>query len=129
MGNLEDLTSAFIEYQLQMKEFILKDSSLQYLEGSTEVIEGGARFWLPLLPQDVITQDVLCESYRLFVNAIMDRGSDHHKIVEEFKCSAARVLHFLEQKDIVMESTLDEIFDEVNDELNKQMLLSAECVQ
>ncbi|MEW4370085.1 hypothetical protein [Paenibacillus kandeliae] len=129
MSKLEDLVTTFIDYQLQMKEFILKVSNLQYLEGSTDVIEGGARFWLPLLPQDEITQDVLCESYTIFVDTIMEKCPEDDKIAVEFRKSADRVLSFLKQQDIVMESTLDEVFDEIHDELQKQILLSSDCVE
>lgn len=102
----------------------MKDSSMTYIEGSSEIVESGAYEWLPLEPGQKIDQKEICEQYIGIL-----RDATHLKLdgepLNQFNESGKRVLSFLKQDSIVWQRTGSEVYDEIVEELGMQLELSS----
>ncbi|MEJ8306691.1 hypothetical protein [Saccharibacillus sacchari] len=101
----------------------MKDSSMTYIEGSSDIVESGAYEWLPLTPGQKLDQTEICEQYTVILQQTIHLKLDG-ALLNRFNESGERVLSFLRQDSIVWQSTGPEVYEEIVKELDIQLELS-----
>lgn len=101
----------------------MKDSSMTYIEGSSEIVESGAYEWMPLTSGQKLDQKAICDQYALILDETIHLKLDG-KLLDRFNESGERVMSFLRQDSIVWQSTGPDVYDEIVKELDRQLELS-----
>lgn len=124
MGNVKDIIGRYKKVNEQLEQFVLFASRLSYIEGSSQVVEGGAYAWAPLEnpaqhEQSQIYQDYATVAYqaRLIIeNNLIGR-------LAEFDASVESVLSHISQGTIVFIADVDDAFSAIKVELDVQQAL------
>lgn len=122
MSDKEILRNQLHAILILIKAF-MKDSSMTYIEGSSEIVESGAYEWLPLTPGQTIDQTEICERYTVILDETTHLKLDG-ELLDRFNESGQRVLSFLRQDSIVWQSSGPEVYEEIVKELDTQLELS-----
>jgi len=122
MSDKEILRNKLQAILILIKAF-MKESSMTYIEGSSEIVESGAYEWLPLTPGQTLDQAEICEQYTIILQETTHLKLDG-ELLKQFNESGERVLSFLRQDSIVWQSTGPEVYEEIVRELDAQLELS-----
>jgi hypothetical protein len=124
--NVISLIQDFKELEERINQFIKEDSSLEYLEGSKEVVDGGAFAWSKLKLAESIKQDNIDADYMDLaekVRAIMKVDSSPD--IEKFESSYELVLNYIRQDTLLWVPGLKSVLDSIKSELDLQQLFLA----
>lgn len=122
MNETEVLKKKLLAISVLIKAF-LKDSSVLYISGSSEIVESGAYEWLPLNQGKKIEQKDICEQYEQILDETTHLKVDS-SVLTAFEQSGERVLSFLRQDSIIWQNTTSKVYDEIIKELDVQLELS-----
>ena len=123
MGKTTDRKTAFHELSVAIKAFILEESSLVHIEGSNEVVDGGAYKWKTLSEESKRTQQHLSSRYVQLIDSIVQENLDEESL-DRFTCSRDRVLSLLKQDSVVLQDTNEKVYEDITEELKLQAWLS-----
>ncbi len=122
MSDKEVLRNKLRAILILIKAF-MKDSSMTYIEGSSDIVESGAYEWLPLTPGQTLDQTEICEQYMAILQETTHLKLDG-ELLDRFNESGERVLSFLRQDSIVWQSSSHAVYEEIVKELDIQLELS-----
>lgn len=124
MGNVEDIIVGYKKVNDQLEQFVLFASGLSYIEGSNQVVEGGAYAWVPL---EIPNQDEQFQIYKEYTSVafqarLIIEGRLNGRL-EEFDASVESVLNHISQSAIVFSADVDAAFSAIKVELDVQQAL------
>lgn len=122
MGMSATLQDKFHEIFIEI-EFFFGKSTLVYVEGSSEIVEGGAYKWANLAEEDAQLQKTLCAKYVRLIDLIhhLEMESDSF---DDLDYSSKRVLRLLRQDCAVLQNTTKQVCEDIAQQLNLQLILS-----
>lgn len=122
MDSPMNLQDKFNEIFIEMEFFVAK-SSLIYVEGSSEMVEGGAYKWANLDAADTEVQRKLCAKYVRLIDLIhyLEMEGDSS---DDLDCSSRRVLRMLRQDGAVLQNTTRQVCEDIAQQLDLQLILS-----
>lgn len=123
MGKATDRKTAFHEISVAIQSFVLEESSLVHIEGSNEVVDGGAYKWTALSEEGKQTQQRLYSEYLQLIDSIVQENLDEESL-DRFTCSRDRVLSLLKQDSVVLQDTNEKVYEDITEELKLQAWLS-----
>ncbi|KAA9001019.1 hypothetical protein F4V43_14350 [Paenibacillus spiritus] len=126
MSNTERILDGYKNIESRIHAFIIEHSRVEYLEGSNEIVHGGAFSWTRLLGGDSDLQEVLCLDYtelgRKAINVLESATSRH---LDDFCRSYESVLSYLRQDSLVWVPSLEQLFQSIKIELDIQQFFVA----
>jgi hypothetical protein len=128
MDALKKLTEEFMEFQTQLKNFLLNDSALKFIEGSKDIVEGGAYSWVQLSKDQIANQQVLITTYDKIMEPILKciNSEVEGENTTSLRHSYDRVKNVLKQEGIVFENDIKDVYTEISKELKLQLYLSTQ---
>ncbi|MBT2287950.1 hypothetical protein J7E73_02155 [Paenibacillus albidus] len=113
-----------MELEEKIKTFITAQSALDFFEGSTAVVEGGAYSWRPLSSAGAEMQYKLCKEYvELAAQGRLTLEQKESPYLKTFDESYHVALGYLYQQDLVFVPTLEEVFGILKKEIDLQRFL------
>ncbi|KUP25818.1 hypothetical protein [Paenibacillus sp. DMB5] len=109
------------ELETRIDEFIREDSSIEYVEGSDEVVDGGAFAWSKLDPSEVNKQNLIHDEYIDLSNKvreILNNENSPHK--ERFEQSYELVVSYIRQDTLLWVPGLVNVINDIKVQLNLQ---------
>lgn len=124
MDQIGDLMLAYEQIEGQIRVFITDYSGVEYVEGSKEVVDGGAFAWAKLKSQEAEMQSRLRLNYVKLSETVRQKlelkGSPH---LAEFDRSRDTVLGYIRQDSMLWVPSLKEASEAVKTELDLQKYL------
>lgn len=124
MDGIEDLKIRYVLLEERIRSFILVHSDVEYVQGSSEIVEGGAFTWTELSPESKGLQLELWREYisisRQARKLLAETESPHQEIFEE---SYLEVKSCLKQNSMLWGPCLQDIFRNMKKELDLQRSL------
>ncbi|MBU5672015.1 hypothetical protein [Paenibacillus brevis] len=124
MENIEELKIQYILLEERIRSFILVHSDLEYVQGSNEIVEGGAFTWTELSSESKALQLELWREYisisRQARKFLAETDSPHLELFEE---SFLEVKTCLKQNGMLWGPCLQDIFRNMKKELDLQRSL------
>lgn len=116
-----DFVQTFKGLEARINEFINDDSSLEYVEGSEEVVAGGAYAWSKLKPAEIYKQDHIDSDYIELADKIRKvLKNEHSPHIEKFERSCALVLNYIRQDTLLWVPGLKNVIENIKSELDLQ---------
>lgn len=129
MESIELLKERYKSLEEQFRLFILAHCSIEYVQGSSECVEGGAFAWAELSPE---SRNFQSELYHEYISLIKQAGEQMEKkasgYIETFEQSCAEVTSYLKQENLLWGPSLEDVFANLKKELDLQRGLIAQPV-
>ncbi|MBA9087834.1 hypothetical protein FHR92_004327 [Fontibacillus solani] len=113
----------------RVREFICIHSNIEYIQGSSECVEGGAFAWVKLSEDLKCLQIKLYSDYMIIAEEartfLVETGSTY---IETFDRSCADLQSYIKQENLLWSSDLLEVFDSAKKELDLQRGLIAQPI-
>ncbi|WP_342421643.1 hypothetical protein [Paenibacillus sp. FSL E2-0178] len=127
MEDVVNFVQTFKGLEERINEFINEDSSLEYVEGSEEVVAGGAYAWSKLKPAEISKQDHIDSDYMELAEEVRNvLKSDHSPHLEKFERSCALVLNYIRQDTLLWVPGLKNVIENIKSELDLQQFFMEE---
>lgn len=129
MESIELIKERYIALEEQIRIFIFAHTDIEYVQGSSEVVEGGAFTWAELSPESKFVQTKLYHEYiSLIKQANRNLKKNGSSYLETFETSCTEVKSYLKQENLLWGSSLQEVFNAVKKELDLQRGLMAQTI-
>lgn len=126
MKKLLTLVQAFKDLEERINAFISDDSSIEYVEGSEEVVVGGAYAWSKLKPVAISKQEHIDADYvELAEKVRTELKKDNSPNIEKFERSYELVLNYIRQDTLLWVPGLKNVLNEIKFELDIQQFYFA----
>lgn len=121
MEDVVNFVQTFKDLEVRITEFINEDSSLEYVEGSKEVVDGGAYAWSKLKPAEISKQDHIDFDYiELAEEVRIVLENEHSPHIEKFERSFELVLNYIRQDTLLWVPGLKNVIEDIKSELDLQ---------
>lgn len=118
------LLEAFKGLEERINAFINDDSSIDYVEGSKEVVDGGAYAWSKLKPAEIIRQDHIYADYEGLAERVrVILKHDNSPNIERFERSYELVINYIRQDTLLWIPGLKNVLESIKTELNLQQFI------
>ncbi|WP_410769310.1 hypothetical protein [Fontibacillus sp. BL9] len=129
MEPMELLKERYKALEERIRLFILVHSDIEYVQGSSECVEGGAFAWTELSAESKCIQTELYHEYM----SLIKQAKKHLKKIgssylDTFERSCSEVKSYLKQDNLLWGPCLQDIFNSVKKELDLQRGLIAQPV-
>lgn len=129
MESIELLKERYKSLEERLRIFIFVHCSIEYVQGSSECVEGGAFTWADLSPESRNFQSELYHDYiSLIKQAIEQMEKKASGYIEIFEQSCSEVKSYLKQENLLWGPSLEDVFTNVKKELDLQRGLIAQPV-
>lgn len=109
---------------LERVELLLLNSTIEYVEKSSEVTDGGLYFWVQVDAMNNAYRMALVEEYLILVTRMrLDLEDNASKELATFDHSCNIVLTYLKQETLICEGTKEEILKSIKRQLDIQYFL------
>lgn len=129
MDSLEQIKEHYKSLENRVRLFIMVHSDIEYVQGSSECVEGGAFTWAALSPDSQLIQSELYHEYMSLIKRARKHlelaGSSYLDIFDE---SCAEVKAYILQENLLWGSSLQDVFIGVKKELDLQRGLIAQPI-
>ncbi|KGE18502.1 hypothetical protein [Paenibacillus wynnii] len=126
MRKLLTLVQAFKGLEDRINAFINDDSCIEYVEGSEEVVAGGAYAWSKLKPAVINKQEHIDADYMELADRVRTvLRKDNSPNIEKFERSYELVLNYIRQDTLLWVPGLKSVLNEIKFELDLQQLYIA----
>ncbi|MBW4084542.1 hypothetical protein [Paenibacillus sp. S150] len=130
MESAMDLVKVFQELEERINAFINDDSSIEYIEGSAQVVEGGAFSWSRLKPADLNKQTFIHSEYtELAVKVRAILTDEESPNIAKFEHSSALVINYILQDTLLWLPGIKNVIDDIKTELDLQQLFISEHME
>ncbi|MNH79502.1 hypothetical protein D3C73_318230 [compost metagenome] len=124
MNNVHTILERYQVLEEQLREFIVCHSSLKYIDGSVEVVDGGAYAWSKLGRAEHEIQIQLISDYSKIIEEVCQgMHSSSSDIIQRFNQSCEEVLAYIKQDSMCWDSSLQKSFENIQRELKSQKQL------
>lgn len=129
MDSLEQIKDHYKSLENRVRLFIMVHSDIEYVQGSSECVEGGAFTWATLSPDSQLIQSELYHEYM----SLIKRARKHLELagsayLDTFDESCAEVKAYILQENLLWGSSLQDVFIGVKKELDLQRGLVAQPI-
>ncbi|WP_433943821.1 hypothetical protein [Paenibacillus sp. SN-8-1] len=107
----------------QIREFIVCHSSLKYIDGSVEVVDGGAYAWSKLGRVEQKIQIQIISDYSELIEEVSQGILTSSGDIQRFIESCEEVLTYIRQDSMCWDSSLERSFENIQRELKSQIQL------
>ncbi|WP_334076602.1 hypothetical protein [Paenibacillus sanfengchensis] len=129
MELLEQLKEQYKSLENRVRLLILVHSDIEYVQGSSECVEGGAFAWAALSHDSKLIQSELYHEYKSLIKQarkhLEEAGSNY---LDTFDESCNEVKSYILQENLLWGSSLQDVFSSVKKELDLQRGLIAQPV-
>ncbi|MNI00643.1 hypothetical protein D3C76_1329490 [compost metagenome] len=129
MKSMDYLEEHYNWIEERLREFICIHSDIEYIQGSSECVEGGAFAWVKLSGDIKCIQAKLYSDYMIISQEardfLMETGSSN---LEVFDRSCSDLLSYIQQENLLWSSDMLEVFNSVKKELDLQRGLIAQPI-
>jgi|GEM_PF-6072214 len=129
MDSLEQIKEHYKSLENRVRLFIMVHSDIEYVQGSSECVEGGAFTWAALSRDSKLIQSELYHEYM----SLIKRARKHLELagssyLDTFDESCAEVKAYILQENLLWGSSLQDVFIGVKKELDLQRGLIAQPI-
>ncbi|RUT29583.1 hypothetical protein EJP77_14490 [Paenibacillus zeisoli] len=123
MNNVHIILERYQVLEEQIQRFIVCHSSLKYVDGSVEVVDGGAYEWSELAPAEREIQIKLISDYSGIIEEMCLGMPESSSELQRFIQSCGEVLSYIRQDSMCWDSSLQKSFENIQRELKLQKQL------
>lgn len=121
MKKIITLVQAFKDLEERINDFINDDSCIEYVEGSEEVVAGGAYAWSKLKPVAISRQEHIDADYMELAEKVRTvLKKDDSPNIEKFEHSYELVLNYIRQDTLLWVPGIKSVLNEIKYELDIQ---------
>lgn len=123
MNNVHTIWERYQVLEEQIRKFIVCHSSLKYVDGSVEVVDGGAYVWSELALAGQEIQIKLIADYSGIIDEVCQGMHSSSSERQRFIHSCGEVLHYIKQDSMCWDSSLQKSVEMIQRELELQKQL------